>query len=233
MRHVIVLSSLIALLALACGGGKPEAPSAPTATSASATERPSTPAAQLDARDLLLKAEDVPAGLAQLGDPQPQSAEELFADQPDLTQDKIAGWGVSGGATQVYNATQPYPDQGARFLLVRVILTDATDGAALLYGYTNDSLNRNNAEQYEAQPGRALLEYADVSASPTGDASRMVRYISKDPDETVRLETYQLVFRRGGVVALLWIAAPEGNVTQDQVAGLARKLDQRIQAGLG
>lgn len=242
MRYSMLAIALLALLTLACGGGGSAKP-APTSTSARATVRPTAtpgPAArEVDVRDLLLRPEDVPPGLGQLSEPSLQTAEEFRrqALSPDQLQavgtvmaDDVAAWGVLGAATQSGSSSDQYPASGAQLITVGVVLCDGETGATTLLPVNTRGQDRAAVEEYEAFPGRDVLQYEELSEPSFGDESRLVRYVSGSKDDPVELETYYLVFRRNRVVAGLQVRAPEGNVTLEQPSALAKALDKRIQS---
>lgn len=222
----------VALLALACdGGGEAQ----PTATAEPAT-------GEVDVRDLLLLPEDVPPELGQLSSPIVQMAQEITEGilNPEeqleaigtVTLEEAMAWGVVSSATQFHNSRGQYPTEGAQHIVVSVTLTDAVAGATALFPFTTRILKREAVAEYEAYPGRSVVEYEELAEPTIGEESRMVHFISVDLDEPVRLEHYQLVFRRDRVVSLIQVRSPEGNVTLEQVTDLADKLDGRIQDGL-
>lgn len=136
--------------------------------------------------------------------------EDVPAELGDLSEP--LGEGPSS-AVQLYNSPEQFPAQGAQYLNVQVHLRTTGDGAVASYRLTTTE------------------EYKELEES-IGEESRIVYYISAVPDDQVRLERYQLVFRRGRAVAYVEVTAPEGNVTLEQVIDLAEKLDGRIREGL-
>lgn len=241
MRYVFLLIPLIALLTLACEDGEKAGPS-PTGA---ATRLPSPAAGEVDIRDLLLRAGDVPPGLAepgQLPEPLVQTAQEFtegvltgedrLEAQPTVTEEQVAAWGVVASATQAYSGPEPYPARGARLMVTTVVLHDRVNGAAAFLPLAQTALDREVIEEYLAQPGFDILEYRELAEPMLGEGSKMVYYVSVSPDDQVRLEYYDLVFRRDRVVAHVQVSAPEGNVTLEQVIALASALDGRIEDGL-
>ncbi|MBI1886728.1 MAG: hypothetical protein HYS09_10530 [Chloroflexi bacterium] len=241
MRYVIPLVALLALLA-ACGGGAGPPQGTPTPSRAAAPGSPiptasASPGApgEVDVRDLALRPQDVPGELGQLGRPQVFTAEEFFADQltsGEITEADIADWGVLSAALQVYNSPpQPYPAEGAQLMAASVVLHGTADGAEAFLAVAREDLDRSRVEELEAFPGRELLEYQDLAVDQLpGDEARFIRYVS---DGAARLEAYEVIFRRDRVSAHVQVRAPEGNVSLEQVVGIAQALDSRIQDGLG
>ncbi len=221
MRYTIVLISLIALLVIACGGAGGKQPT--STVDLRDTQAPSE-AQAVDIGDLLLRPEDVPPGLGQLSEP------VVGGEEPSAEQ--RATFGIVNAAFQAYVGPGPYPERAARFMQASVALARADDGAKALFAATKADLDRQSIEGYEAQPGFDVLEYHEVSDLAPGDESRTVRYISENPGDAVRLETYWFVFRRQRAVAALQIKAREGIVGLEQVRTIAANFDRRIQEGL-
>ncbi len=231
VRNAVGLMAVIMLFAIACGGVG-ESGAGPTA---GLTDQPPPGAEDVNIRDLVLRPEDVPPELGTLGEPMILTAEEMFAEgleAGEVTQQDIAASDLVGGAFQVYNGPARYPDQGVSFMVISVQVLGSVDGAGTFYAAAESGQNQRQVEEYEAFPGRDVFEYEELGELSIGDQSEMIRYVSQDPDDQVRLEHYWLVFRRDRVTASFQVRAPEGNVTLDQVTELAEKLDGRIQDGL-
>lgn len=241
MRYIIVLISFIALVAFACGGdGDEQQPTATSPSPPAATGQPSPPAGELDMRDLMLRPEDVPLELGQLQELPLGTAQEVLEeafgladrlDAGEITEQEVAAWQLQSAAMQVYNSAKQYPAQGAQFMLSTVVLHGDIEAAAIFLAFAEGDLDRSAVEEYEAFPGREVIQYEELDEPTFGDESRVIHFTS-DADTEPRLENYQLVFRHDRAVALLWVRAPEGNVTLEQVEAIASKLEGRIREAL-
>lgn len=156
----------VVLFAFACNDGEETEPL--VTPGVTQTAEPSPAAGEVDLRDLLLQPKNVPSELAQLGEPEVGGPELFFggqAQEGETTQEQLASWGFVGSALQLYNAPEPFPTRGARFMVAGVHLTNVVDGAKQLFACTRESLDRQAIADYEAQPGREVVEYQELTAS--------------------------------------------------------------------
>lgn len=232
-RSLAVVTAVlaVAVFAFSCRDGEDAAPASPAPTSTT-TGQPSPTAGEIDLASLALGPDDVPVAIARFAAPVLTTAQEAI-DAGEFTRSDVDASGLQSTAVQVYNGPGPYPEQGARFAQVALYLHADAAGAAAFLTKLRAEFSREAVERQEAGPGRNLLDYQELSEPAFGDESYAGTYVSRDPDDTVRLEAYLIVFRRGRVTAAILVQAPEGNVTLDQLAGIADVLDSRIEVALG
>ncbi|MBI1885222.1 MAG: hypothetical protein HYS09_02735 [Chloroflexi bacterium] len=246
MQYRILLVCAFVVLGVACEQGT-EAPQTtgtptgvPTQTpAATATGQASPPAdGEADVRDLLLRSQDVPAGLIPadaepgLASGEAFSAEMFFADQlasGAITQSDVDSWGTISAATQAYNGAGRLPRSGVEFLQVTVVLHTEAGGAGAFFDFPGTIPTRSEIEDVEASPGRTVVSFEELSEPAFGDASELLHFVSSDPDEEDQAETYWFFMRRERVVGSIQIRALEGLVTLEQVAAIANNLDVRVE----
>ncbi|MBI1886731.1 MAG: hypothetical protein HYS09_10545 [Chloroflexi bacterium] len=242
MRFAILVLLPTAVLA-ACrgGGGEPGATLSPSPAAAPASPTPTAAASpgapgEVDVRDLLLRADEVPTALARLGEPFVATGDEFAEDylgpdaEGDVTQKQVKAWEVIGVAA-FYAAPPTGSGTAADLFAMQVTLSETEGGAAAFLSYNTNAIE-GAIETEETDQGRDVLTLMEVSEPVVGQDSATFYYVSEDRDNGIRFEGYVVFFRRDRAVALIQVQAPEGNVTLEQVTGLAEKLDGRIQEGL-
>ena len=83
------------------------------------------------------------------------------------------------------------------------------------------------------QPGWDLISYEELERMEVGEVGKAIHYVVVNAEDLVFVETYWANFRRDNVTAVLNVRAPLDNVSNEQFASLAAKLDERLQEGLG
>lgn len=191
--------------------------------------------------DLVLPPEDVPPelipvdGNPPLSQPQEFTPEEFFAGQlasGAITAEDLSAWRVLAVATQAYNAPSGLSQPGVEFLLVTVVLHEDADGARALFAFPKTVPGPRAIEQLEAAPGRIVLSYQELTEPIIGEDSRLIHFVSEDPNKGARFESFWLFMVRDRAVAILQVRDDEGALTVDDVASLASQLDARIREGL-
>lgn len=227
MRFAIALLLVAAAVGVACKGGGSGTPGALL------TPLPGT---NINAGDLVLQPADMPEGLPPLGQPavaNTEQAEGIFRTT-GVPDEQIATWQLVAQVVQSYSATgnSRFAKDGPTSMGASATLSRTVGGALNFYTYSAAQLAQNRLANQATFIRLTIVSYEDRDQPVLGDEQRFLHIIAQDQDEPIDVEVYWAIWRRGPLVAGVFIQGRRGNVTLEQAAAVATTLDAGMQRAL-
>jgi len=206
---VCVIAAL-ALVLCACGGGEKKA--ARTLDDAELREM------------VVITSEGLPWAISLVKD-QAVSNEAAASEYPDQEQwlRNYEEWGRTGGHS-AYFQTQ---GEGLFAVQVEVEYYSSIEGSQNAWSAVHDFVISEGALERLRAAGLSEPQISEVEGEKVGDESAAFRILVTAQSQTS--ETFVVLFRREGVLALATVGGDQGSATVKDAVAAARQLDARIQ----
>jgi hypothetical protein len=209
---IVGLAFALALVLSACGGGDKK--ETPVLDDAALKEM------------VMITSEGLPWEITSLGDAA-RSNEESASQYPDSEQwlKDYEEWGRTGGHYAEFQVgDSAAPSLG---LQTEVEGYSSADGAGSAWSAVREFILSEDMQDTLKDAGVTEAAIEEVSAEKVGEESVALRMAVDS--QGVTGESFVILFRRGGILALAIVGGGEGSATVADAVAVAKQLDTRIQ----